>query len=134
MKCNATLSTFTTKECLCRRDGAVCDNVILQKGELVHIIFHTIRCSRTHPHSPSSEGHWSTSAGEPWARWTDDTPGAKPHKQSLVSDEEVEAAVDAWESYIGSDFTDQIEAEAEARVILEAAAKVRDVLSEQEKS
>lgn len=69
------------------------DNATVQRqgDRLVRVDLHELSCDDHLATAPTPEP--AHRCLEPWAEWTDDTPGATPHEDVTVSDAEVEAFV-----------------------------------------
>ena len=135
-RCNATLTTATDGPCPGSREdrGMACPHAgcIMVDGEWKHTMLHTLTCSRDAAHNDRQSlalvDHESYDGA---VVWDDTAEGAKPHEPSLVTDAEVEAALDALIGYaantgpVGQGRFNGSWSEA-ARLALEAAAKVRE--------
>jgi hypothetical protein len=89
-ECNATLTTATVDHpcesptTSARTEGVFCDGV-------QHVTLHTITCSYDDTHSPGAY-HFDTNG----VCWSDNTPGATPRAEPLVTEAEAQAMADVW--------------------------------------
>jgi hypothetical protein len=115
-ECNATLTTATVDHpcesptTSARTEGVFCDGV-------QHVTLHTITCSYDDTHSPGAY-HFDTNG----VCWSDNTPGATPRAEPLVTSSEMSAAKTALrfrlpDGFTGSDWIvpEMLEAVAKAR-------------------
>lgn len=119
MSCTATLTTATVEPCDCVNTY---EHGALYGAQFAdHVTLHTLRCQNPYPGGHDEDHRWDDDTHPfVYVDWSDGTPGASPHVDPLVSDDEFSEALAAFQAAHDGDVDRPALAAA-----LEAAARTR---------